>query len=104
MSRIATIAKYADDRDRASDRESSSTYGPLPLVVSDLSYHAGGRRLLEGVSFVLRPGPCTMLLGPNGAGKSLLLRLCHGLIKPTRGEITWGRQSPVLAHRWVAMV
>jgi tungstate transport system ATP-binding protein len=45
-----------------------------------------------------------MLLGPNGAGKSLLLRLCHGLIKPTRGEITWGRQSPVLAHRWVAMV
>ncbi len=104
MLHTATIARYANDRDRASDREPPSAHGPLPLVVSDLSYHAGGRCLLEGISFTLRPGPCTMLLGPNGAGKSLLLRLCHGLIKPTQGEITWGGQSPVLAHHWVAMV
>jgi tungstate transport system ATP-binding protein len=29
-------------------------------------------------------------MGPNGAGKSLLLRLLHGLIEPTAGEVYWG--------------
>ncbi len=28
-----------------------------------------------------------MVLGPNGAGKSLLLRLCHGLLRPSAGRI-----------------
>ena len=39
-----------------------------------------------------------MILGPNGAGKSLLLRLCHGLITPTSGQVRWsapGRQAMV---------
>ena len=31
-------------------------------------------------------------MGPNGAGKSLLVRLLHGLIPPTAGEIRWGGQ------------
>lgn len=106
MSRTAIIAKSADDLDAAPERdpELPSACDAFSIVASDLSYHASGQRLLERISFMLGPAPCTMLLGPNGAGKSLLLRLCHGLIQPTRGEITWGGESPVLAHRWIAMV
>jgi tungstate transport system ATP-binding protein len=105
MLRTATIASkrevvVADD----APRQAGGSSPVLPLVLSDVCYQAGGQRLIDDISFTLRGGPSTVLLGPNGAGKSLLLRLCHGLIKPSRGAITWGGQSPARAHRWVAMV
>jgi len=34
-----------------------------------------------------------MIMGPNGAGKSLLLRLLHGLIEPSAGNIEWGMRA-----------
>ncbi len=65
---------------------------------------ARGQPLIDGVSFKLQTGASTVVLGPNGAGKSLLLRLCHGLIKPNSGTITWRDQNPESVHRWMAMV
>lgn len=61
----------------------------LPLDVRRLVFEADGIRLLHDVSFSLQAGQRTVLLGPNGAGKSLLLRLCHGLLVPTAGEVSW---------------
>ena len=61
----------------------------LPLRLENVSYEAGGKRLIDGVSLTLAAGPRTVILGPNGAGKSLLMRLCHGLIQPSAGRIDW---------------
>ena len=38
------------------------------------------------------------------AGKSLLLRLCHGLLQPSAGTITWAGAAPETARRCQAMV
>jgi tungstate transport system ATP-binding protein len=73
----------------------------LPLQVESVGYDVGGEVLLDGVSFVLNEGGPTVLLGPNGAGKSLTLRLCHGLIEPTRGRVRWSTPD---AQRRQAMV
>jgi tungstate transport system ATP-binding protein len=66
---------------------------PLPLVLRDLSYAAGPANarvsILENISLAIEAGPRTVILGPNGAGKSVLLRLCHGLLRPTAGTIEW---------------
>jgi tungstate transport system ATP-binding protein len=61
----------------------------LPLRLQDVGYSAGGKTLIENVSFEISAGPRTVLLGPNGAGKSLILRLCHGLIRPSSGRVAW---------------
>ncbi len=76
----------------------------LPLTVSRLCFDAAGKRLIDRTSFTLGHGTRTVVLGPNGAGKSLLLRLCHGLIPPTAGTITWAGLSPSRARRRQAMV
>jgi tungstate transport system ATP-binding protein len=67
----------------------------LPLRVDGLSYGVDGHEILSGIGFEISKGTLTVLLGPNGAGKSLLLRLCHGLLQPTAGTISWaGPQRP----------
>ncbi|MGH6931931.1 MAG: ATP-binding cassette domain-containing protein [Dongiaceae bacterium] len=61
----------------------------FPLRLDGVSFEAGGKRLIDAVSMTIDRGPRTVILGPNGAGKSLLLRLCHGLLRPTAGTIAW---------------
>ncbi len=65
------------------------TAAVLPLRLEGVSYSAGGHDLLHDLDFVLDAGPRSVILGPNGSGKSLLLRLCDGLIEPTRGRVVW---------------
>lgn len=60
-----------------------------PLELRDVSLNAGGRVLLERINLTLSSDTRTVVLGPNGAGKSLLLRLCHGLMSPSSGQIEW---------------
>ena len=79
--------------------------GPLlPLDIVDVSYDIGGKRLLDGINLRLEAGRRTVLLGPNGAGKSLLLRLCHGLLRPTTGTIRFSAPDTVGGRRRHAMV
>ncbi len=72
----------------------------LPLRLEGVCFDAGGKRLIEDVSFGLRAGKRSVILGPNGAGKSLLLRLCHGLLSPSAGTISWAApEGAGRAHR-----
>lgn len=76
----------------------------LPLRLSEVSFAAGGRRIIEHASFELVAGPSTILLGANGAGKSVLLRLMHGLLAPSAGRVEWLGGNAARARRLQAMV
>jgi tungstate transport system ATP-binding protein len=73
----------------------------LPLRVEHLSFVAGGRAIIDGISLDIEAGPSTIILGANGAGKSVLMRLMHGLLQPTAGRVAWHAAGP---RRQQAMV
>lgn len=78
---------------------------PAVLATRGLCFDAGGKRLIDHVDIAIRQGRRTMIMGANGAGKSLLLRLLHGLVAPTEGEILWhGRPLDRAARQAQAMV
>ncbi|MFC3039230.1 ATP-binding cassette domain-containing protein [Virgibacillus xinjiangensis] len=59
------------------------------LTVSNLSKNYEGNPAVRQVSFSFHPGTCTALIGPNGAGKTTILRTLAGLLKPSKGEISF---------------
>ena len=61
----------------------------LPLALEGVSFAAGGQTLVHDLSLEIAGGSRTIMLGPNGAGKSLILRLCHGLLRPSAGCVVW---------------
>jgi len=75
----------------------------LPLVARGLRFGINGREIIRDVSFWIGSSGRTVILGPNGSGKSVMLRLCHGLLQPTSGEIRWGELSVARAREQQAM-
>jgi tungstate transport system ATP-binding protein len=76
----------------------------LPLRLHDVSYSAGGRTIIDGISLDIEAGRSTIILGANGAGKSVLMRLMHGLLEPTSGRVEWNTPERQGAPRKQAMV
>jgi tungstate transport system ATP-binding protein len=64
--------------------------GGLPIVASRVDVVMRETAVLRDIDVTIREGSRTFILGPNGAGKSMLLRVLHGLVRPTRGSVTWG--------------
>jgi tungstate transport system ATP-binding protein len=67
-----------------------ATASDLPLVFDDVSLSAGATTILDRISLTIGPGAPTLVVGPNGSGKTSLLRLCMGLLRPSRGAVAWG--------------
>ena len=76
----------------------------LPLKIKDLEFAAGGRTIVGSLSFEIEAGPSTIILGANGAGKSVLMRLMHGLLAPTAGDVSWQESDTERRRRRQAMV
>ncbi|GLJ80619.1 ABC transporter ATP-binding protein [Microbacterium imperiale] len=60
----------------------------MTLHARDVSWARGGSLVVDGVTVEPEPGRTLGLLGPNGSGKSSLLRVLHGLVRPTAGWVT----------------
>jgi tungstate transport system ATP-binding protein len=61
----------------------------FPLQARGLRVQFGPHAALDGVDLDVAAGARLAVLGANGAGKSVLLRVIHGLIQPTAGQMRW---------------
>ena len=86
--------------------DGSGTGAATPVLQArGLCYHESGHCLIDHVDLAIRAGRLTVVAGANGAGKSLLLRLLHGLLRPTSGTILFrGQPLDRTARRSQAMV
>jgi tungstate transport system ATP-binding protein len=89
--------------DDVTKRDTSEEHPLLPLVANRLRLAIGGRPIIRDISFTIGSSGRTVILGPNGAGKSVMLRLCHGLLAPTGGELLWGGLTVARAREQQAM-
>lgn len=63
------------------------------LHIEDIVTHYGHIEALKGITIDVEQGEIVTLIGANGAGKTTTLRTLSGLIRPTRGSITYeGRE------------
>ncbi|RCW45233.1 iron complex transport system ATP-binding protein [Halopolyspora algeriensis] len=60
----------------------------MSLRAENVSWRAGGRMIVDGISLEPRPGSTIGLLGPNGSGKSTLLRLLAGVCATSSGVVS----------------
>jgi cobalt/nickel transport system ATP-binding protein len=70
-----------------------STTAPI-IELEDITFaYPGGRPVLQGLDFILRPGERAGIIAPNGSGKTTLFHVIMGLIKPSAGRIRFaGRE------------
>ena len=66
----------------------------LPVQAASVGLMIGEHKLLSDISFSINRFDRLMILGANGSGKSLLLRVLHGLVKPSSGHVNWARSEP----------
>ena len=59
----------------------------IPIKLRSVSFQKLGNNLIDNISLSINSKGITIILGPNGAGKSILMRLLHGLEKPSSGEV-----------------
>jgi ATP-binding cassette subfamily F protein uup len=88
----ALIADVPPVRDQVSLRRlATARLGKQVYELDGVSVTLGGRRLLDGVDWLVGPGDRVGIVGANGAGKSTLLRVLAGLLVPDEGHVGRGQ-------------
>lgn len=59
------------------------------LEVRDLEVSYGSILAVKGISFVVDKGEIVTLIGANGAGKTTTLKTISGLLRPSRGSVSF---------------
>jgi NitT/TauT family transport system ATP-binding protein len=66
------------------------TMNKAGLIIDNVSFSFGDKKVLDGLSLVLGETP-VVILGPSGCGKTTLLRLIAGLLQPQSGAIRFNK-------------
>ena len=81
---------------------------PSPILeITEASYHAGGRMILENCNLKLYPSEVLAIVGCSGSGKTSLLNILAGRVSPAsctvfrlNGQDMLAGGDPVVARLW----
>jgi len=73
--------------ERSEKKRAPKVEGAIEFRDVSFRYPGTERKVLQNVSFILRPGQKAALVGENGAGKTTLVKLLARLYDPTEGAI-----------------
>lgn len=59
------------------------------LSVDQLAISFGSNDVLKSINFKLHENEVLGVIGPNGAGKTVMLNILTGILKPTKGTVTF---------------
>lgn len=91
-------ARTAVSRRQATVRKPVSTAAEGPILkIRGLTKAFGKRTVIDNVDLSVAPGELVEITGPSGAGKTTMLRLLHGQLRPSAGEV-WVEGRGL--HRW----
>lgn len=76
-----------DEENRVSGIAMERPKGKITLDHVIFGYGGKNAPVVDNVKFDIGPGGITALLGKNGSGKTTILKLIHGLYKPTSGRV-----------------
>lgn len=71
----------------------SKNSGGTYLKLDQLTKHFGGLVAVHNLNLEVMEGEIMGLIGPNGAGKTTVYDLVSGVLKPTRGSVTFGGEN-----------
>jgi len=64
------------------------------LEVKNLTISFDGEKVIDNLSFNVKPGENLVIIGPNGAGKTVLLKALLGMLE-FEGEINWKKEIKI---------
>ncbi|ROT32057.1 ABC-F family ATP-binding cassette domain-containing protein [Micromonospora sp. HM5-17] len=87
----ALIADVPSPRDTVTlQRLATARLGRQVYDLTDVTLRAGGKLILENLTWQVGPGDRIAVVGANGVGKTTLLRLLAGTRRPDQGQIRVG--------------
>jgi ATP-binding cassette, subfamily B, multidrug efflux pump len=85
--RLVDLQERKTDLPEGGGAPLDATAAPARVEVKDLTITIGGRNLLEGINFELKPGTVTAIVGRTGSGKSTLVEAMCRLIAVPAGSV-----------------
>ncbi|TPR24563.1 ATP-binding cassette domain-containing protein [Apilactobacillus micheneri] len=82
-SRKYPFIKFEKERDLGNDL----------LSVNNVSKTIDGKKILDNITFTLRPGEKTAITSRNDLATTTLMQIIAGKIKPDTGEVVWGQTT-----------
>jgi ATP-binding cassette subfamily B protein len=75
------------ERTPSTPMQAGAELEPVSVALEQVTVHAAGHVILEGVDLQVAPGSHVAVIGPSGAGKSSLVGLLLGWHQPTTGSL-----------------